>query len=373
MLRGTSWPRVVHFRPRRPSRRGPSRVLRFTTIGACGLLFLTGACAGASGEPPASPVAVEPVPVEAPPSAAAGQLPPLDATEQRLARDLRQYVEILSGLGQRNTDDPLSHADAIDWVSGILEGFGYTVDRQGFTFGDEVVQNLVVHVPGLRRGDEVVVIGARLDTRPGSGGADDNASGVAALLCLARELIGKRALRSIELVWFSDGSARRDTNGSGSRAFLEHFAKETSQIAAMVELHGLGFYSDAPGSQRTPNEFASGDPNGDFVAVFGYVQHAALWDGFTVAFTAAASLPVRRFTMLDESPLPSAHVDFARAGLPTLLITDTQSWRNPDFGVAADTPERLDYERMARVVAALQRALHTVYGPFDEPPEAPNP
>lgn len=348
-------------------------MLRFTSAGSCGLLFFIGACAPASGEPPDGPVAVASVPLEAETPAPAAQLSPLDATERRLAHELRQHVETLSGLGQRNTDHPLSHADAIDWVSGTLEGFGYTVDRQGFTFGDEVVQNLVVHVPGLRRGDEIVVIGARLDTGPGSGGADDNASGVAALLCLARELVGKRALRSIELVWFSDGAARRDAGGSGARAFLEHVAKGTSQIAAMVELHGLGFYSDAPGSQRTPDEFASGDPKGDFVGVFGFVQHAALWDGFTAAFTEAASLPVRRFTMLDESPLPSAHVEFARAGLPTLLVTDTQSWRHPDFGAAADTHERLDYERMARVVAALPRALHAVYGSFDELPTDPSP
>jgi hypothetical protein len=293
-------------------------------------------------------------------------------TEVGLEAELRQHVVALQEIGERNVDHPLRLAEATDWVVGVLEGYGLQANRQGYSFGDEVVQNLVVHVPGLRRGDHVVVVGARFDSPVGSVGADDNASGVAALLCLARRLAGKRPSRSVELVWFADAASRRDTAASGAAAFTARVKSDQTKITAMIELHGLGAFNDAPNSQRELVGALGMGETADFIGVATYPEHAVLSEYFTTAFERAASLPVRRLVSFSDAPpvAGAAHGDFLAAGFPSLLVFDTHTARHPGFGGPSDTLEALDFARMARVVAGLEQAILALAGPIGEAPLA---
>jgi hypothetical protein len=100
-----------------------------------------------------------------------------------------------------------------------------------------------------------------------------------------------------------------------------------------------------------------------------YPEHAIVSEHFLAALEDNASLPVVRFTAFsDNVPVPNAvHADFLAAGIPAMLVYDTQGLRYPQFGTANDTPEHLDYERMARAVAGLGHAVLKLAGGFAEP------
>ncbi len=343
-------------------------------------------CAASCATPRSSvPLQVEPPDQGAATSSLAAEaeplrpLPPLTERERELARQLHAYVAELDEIGERNVAHPLELADATDWIVTQASSYGFEVRRQGFSVGDEVVQNLVVHVPGLRRGDHSVVVAARLDSPNGAGGSDDNASGVAALLCLTKAFVNKRALRSIDFVWLADGGGRERADGLGAQVFLDALKKEQRTVTAMVELHGLGAFADAPDSQQPLPGQPLTDSVARFIALSTYPQHANISDHFHAAFADSATLPVARFVELSDgadAAGQSAHLVFLAAGYPAMLVHDTHRYRYADWGGAGDTAERLDYERMARVVAALEPAILALSGPLGEPPreagEAPD-
>jgi Peptidase family M28 len=297
-------------------------------------------------------------------------LPPLTELERGIASELRERVQTLTGFGSRNVAEPLSYADATDWIAGQLEGMGFAVERQGFVVGDEVAQNLMVHTPGLRLGFERIVVVARVDSARGSVGADDNASGVVALMSLAQRYFGKRTQRTIDWVWLADAGGRAQPEAMGAVHFLKLATEKKASLRAMVEVHGLGAYNDAPGSQRYADALPGVGDSGNFIAWVSYPEHALISDHFGVAFGSRLSLPVQRFTGLsDNPPVPlGAQRAFLERGIPSLLVYDTQSLRYPDFGTPKDTAERLDYERMARVVVGLHDGISTLAGGFGEAP-----
>ncbi len=333
---------------------------------AIGAALVWGAFAGCATTQSADPVRPQPPSPEPSPQSPVQQaeaLAPLSAEQQEIAIELRHHLARLGEIGQRNVAHPLELADATDWVASELEGYGFVVRRQGFSVGDEVVQNLIVHIPGLRRGDHSVVIGARLDSPDGAGGADDNGSGAAALLCLAKRFIGKRALRSIDFVWFADGASRSRVDSLGAKAFLNGVQADKQTVTAMIELHGIGVFSDAPGSQAPLPDQPQADSTAQFIALSTYPQHAAVSDHFFAAFSRAATLPVARFVHLSDGADDSgqsAHLAFLAAGYPAMLVHDTHARRYEAWGTQADSAERLDFERMARVVTALQEGIFSV-------------
>ncbi len=308
-----------------------------------------------------------------PPSAPT--LPPLTAEELRWVEPLRRDILALTQVGARNIDDPLALADAIDWLSTRLTDEGLAVQRQGFSHGDEVQQNLLVRFPGLRLGNQSIVVGARLDSALGSPGADDNASGAAVLLCLARRFKDQRHLRTLDIVWFTDASGRRDRAASGASAYVEAAKKdETRSIRAMLELNGVGVYSSEPNSQRYDETLVHGRSVGDFVGFLSYPEHAQIAGGFRHALETQGSLPLSRFVVLsDASPVPdAAHTEFLRAGIPAMMLYDTHALRNPRFGGPRDTAEDLDYQAMARLVEGVGRALLELTGPAGQAPVTPH-
>jgi Peptidase family M28 len=338
----------------------------------CGLLLVAVALAacGAAQSDPVTPAAK---PASAQPSVsapAAPSLPPLSAEEKVLATELESNVTALTALGQRNVADPLRYADATDWISGKLEGMGYSVEHQGFVVGEELAQNLIVHTPGLRLGWERIVVVARMDSARGSVGADDNASGVAALLSLAQRYFGKRTLRTIDWVWLADAGGRENPSAAGAPKFLELAKEKTATLRAMVELNGLGAYADAPGSQRYSDELPGSRPSADFVAWVSYPEHAAISDRFGEGFSSRASLPVQHFIGSSDAPpvALSAQWAFLEQGVPSVLVYDTQQLRYADFGTAKDTAERLDYERMARATLGVHDGVLALAGGFGEAP-----
>lgn len=298
---------------------------------------------------------------------AAMRLAPLSATEQQLERQLRADVAEVLSAGERHARNDWGLAVVTDNLAARLEGLELAVDREGFVGKDGALgQNLVVNLRGSGAEPEIVMLGTRFDSVPGSPGADDNASGVAALLAVARALKDRPRQRTLQLVWFSDASGREVPESMGAWQYLEGLAKRREDadfeeprtrgpFRACVEVHGLGVYSDAPNSQQYSEGMPPGHPIGEFVEVAAMAHDSALGGDLATAMRQASSVPIKGVTWLEPEATGAmtAFRAYGEHGCPAVLVSDTQKRRFSGFGTPEDTIERLDFGRLARAVNAL--------------------
>ena len=287
-----------------------------------------------------------------------GPVPQLTAEEQLVRDKLQGHVEMLAQqIGERN----VWNAEALDaaalYIRNTLEALGYPVAIQSFESRGMTVQNLEVELPGTTAPEEIVVVGAHYDSVPGGPGANDNASGVAALLEMARLLSGKSHARTLRLVAFvNEEQPFSYSEEMGSRVYAERSRQRNEQIKAMLSLETIGYYSDQPGSQQYPFPFNYFYP--DTANFIGFIGNLSSWrlvrqsiDAFraSTAFPSEGVAAPERVTGVGWSD----HWPFWRAGYPAIMITDTAFFRYQHYHQATDTPDKLDYQSLARVTRGL--------------------
>ncbi len=304
------------------------------------------------------------------PSSGVAPLPPLTPQEAALAPMLQREVTELVAIGERSSADGWLVAEATDHLAQRLEARGLLVRRRGFTFGDEVAQNLEVELGGGRRGDEVVIGFATFASPSGSPGANDSASGAAAIVALAELLAHTPLPRKLRLVLTSTAGPSAAPEAQGAFAYAQGLADDNQagrRVAAVVELRGLGAYSELAGSQQSPDALAALGlaelGPGNFIALVSTPDSAELASAAGTVFE-QASLPAKSWVLPPTEPfLQRAELrHFMGAGYPALLVTDTLQLRSADAGTARDTPDHLDYERMSRAVVAAGRLLVALAG-----------
>jgi hypothetical protein len=280
----------------------------------------------------------------------AGPLPPLREDEKRLAGRLRAHVEALAR-HERNTDldTPARYIEQAFAAQGLAPA------RQWFESGGRRVSN--VEVPC--RQSAYLVVGAHYDTVPGSPGADDNASGVAALIEIAR-LLGAERL-PVRFVAFANEELPYHMGPEmGSWVSARSARDRNERVVGMLSLEMLGYYREERGSQRYPpllNLFYP--PRGDYIAFVGDLGARTLIRRSIAAFRRHAKFPSEGVAAPAFVPgiTRSDHWSFRNNGFPALMVTDTAYNRNPNYHKASDTPETLDYERLARVTLGLAAML----------------
>jgi Zn-dependent M28 family amino/carboxypeptidase len=201
---------------------------------------------------------------------------------------------------------------------------------------------------------------------PGSPGADDNASGVAALIELARAARETRPARTIRLVAFVNEEPPFFYFGDMGSQIYAHAARQRGDdIRFMLSLEMLGCYSDRPGSQGYPPLFRFFYPNrGNFLAFVSNLKSRRALREVVAAFRAHSDFPAERLASPGIVPGVSwsDHLSFWRAGYPGIMVTDTAFYRYPHYHAPDDTPEQLNYPAMARAVSGLQRAIAALAG-----------
>ncbi len=297
-----------------------------------------------------------------PGSSWSGPLPPLTGKEQLIHDNLKRHVEELAGrIGERNVWRPEGLAAAAGYIRKTLEDAGYAVSVQPFTSRGLTVNNLEAVLPGHSAADEIIVAGAHYDSVAGTPGANDNASGVAALLELARLLAGKALPRTVRFVAFANEEAPffyGDEMGSNLYAARAHAQGE--RIEAMLSLETIGYYTDQPASQRYPFPFNFFYPDtGNFIGFVGNLSSWRLVRRAIGAFRASTAFPSEGVAAPSgiEGVHWSDHWSFWQAGYPAIMVTDTAPFRYPHYHSATDTPEKLDYTGLARVTGGLAEVI----------------
>jgi hypothetical protein len=282
-----------------------------------------------------------------------------DAENAALTAALRAHVVLLAeAIGERNFDNPAALDRAATYIEDTFEELGCKVERHSFEVWDGSVSNLECAFPGAATPEEIVVVGAHYDSAGGSPGANDNASGVAALLEVARRLSQPPRARTVRFVAFvNEEPPFFQTPRMGSFVYAESVAREPGRVVAMLSLETLGFYSDAPDSQSYPPLLGLLYPErGDFVAFVAnpasrsLVQRAIRTFRASGAAVASEGIAAPAFI---EGVAWSDHWAFWQHDIPAIMVTDTAFLRYREYHTPGDTPDRLDYPRMASVVQGL--------------------
>jgi len=282
-----------------------------------------------------------------------------------LIRALASHVHTLAGqIGQRNLYLPGSLSRAERYISSTLMSFGYTVGRQTYQVDGVDFVNLFVEIKGARQGDEIVVVGAHYDTVLGSPGANDNASGVAAMLELARQFKSHKPNRTLRFVAFANEEPPYfHTEHMGSYVYARWCRAQNEKIVAMISVETIGYFTDAPCSQYYPPPMGLFYPGrGDFIGVVGCTKYGWLVREIVKVFRDVGLIPVEggAFPAAIPGISWSDHWSFWQHGYPAVMITDTAPFRYPYYHSEQDTPDKLDYERLACVVLSLKGAIFSL-------------
>lgn len=274
---------------------------------------------------------------------------------------LEIHVRMLSEtLAPRDVGHPENLDRVAAYIGKAFAKAGGRVAEQPYRVGRSEYRNVIARFgPDAK---ERIVVGAHYDTAGPYPGADDNGSGVAGLIELAGRLADAPPAVAVELAaytleeppWF--GSERM-----GSAVHARALKAEGVALRAMFSLEMIGYFTDRPDSQSFPAPGLSlfYPSTGNFIAVVGKTGQGGLVRRIKAAMAGATPLPVHSIAAPRFLPgvALSDHANFWDQGYPAVMITDTAFFRNPHYHTRTDTPETLDYGRMAQVVEGVFAAV----------------
>lgn len=299
-----------------------------------------------------------------------GELPPLSAEEKRLTKILQKDVAALAGeIGERNAQRYAGLLGAADFIEKALREAGYEPRRQSWQVNGKWFYNIEAEIRGIIKEKEIFIVGSHYDSAPGCPGANDNASGTAATLALARYFAGKQATRTLRFVFLANEEPADQPRGeAGSVVYARGCAERREKIIAMLYLASLGYYSDQPGSQQYPLSMKFFYPRtGNFIGFIGNATSKNLVQAALGSFRENARFPSEGLVFPDstEELAISGSWPLRQQGYRALVVTDTAPFRYLHHHGGQDLPLQLNYEYMARVVAGLQKVI-TALAPLSE-------
>jgi len=275
----------------------------------------------------------------------------------RLESEVRELSEQLL---PRDQTHPSNLDRAAAYISARLAETGGRLSEQPFTISGNTYRNVICSFGP--QSNERIIVGAHYDSYHEYAAADDNASGVAGLIELARLLSRTNLPLQVDLVAYTlEEPPYFGTAHMGSVMHAQSLRKDGVKVKAMLSLEMIGYFSDAPDSQSFPVSLlrAFYPSRVNFIAVVGSSGEGGLARRVKRAMIGSSSLPVYSINAPRFVPGVdfSDHLSYWKAGYDALMITDTAFYRNHNYHTANDTAEKLDYHRMAMVVAGVYGAV----------------
>lgn len=277
---------------------------------------------------------------------------------------LQQTVEMLAvTIGVRDYEHYERLNQAANYIQKQLSALGYEMSDQKYVVGGREFRNIIAKSGPQDSSFPVLIVGAHYDSCDNPG-ADDNASGVAALIELARQLKDVKAKTPIWFVAFTNEEPPFFTTPDmGSRVFTKDLKARKQEVKAAVILEMLGYYSSGRNSQRYLPLMGMFYPNkGNFIAVVSNFSSRKIKNKLVKEFRKATDFPIEGVAAPETVPgiYFSDHWSFWQEKYPAIMITDTAYLRNPHYHKPTDLPETLNYQSMASVVHGLKRAIEVM-------------
>ena len=296
----------------------------------------------------------------------AGEPPTVTEAERDLAAQLRRHVTAIA-----SEPHNVAHYAALEksaaYIENELRTLGYTPVAQIYDVGGKSVRNIAVELapPGADASTPSIVVGAHYDSYGNAPGANDNGSGSAAVIELAR-LMKDVPLKDkrLRLVLFVNEEPPYDrTPDMGSYRYAKSLKDAGEKVVGMISLETIGAFSDKPGTQKYPSPF-----NLIFADVANFVAFVALPGGRSFlhevvgGFRRHAQFPTIGGTAPDfvDGVGWSDHWSFYVLGYPAIMITDTALFRYREYHTPGDLPDKVDYEKLARITIGIEKALRDI-------------
>jgi hypothetical protein len=286
---------------------------------------------------------------------------PLSPEDIDLRAELKSDVQTLAGqIGERNMEHYSQLNAAAAFIENSFSRAGLQPRRDSYDLHGRACHNIEAEIGGARPG--IILIGAHYDSVFGSPGANDNGSGVAAMLALARRFAGKPLQHTLRFVAFvNEEPFYFLSDQMGSFVYAGRCKARGDRISAMISLETIGYFSDAPDSQAYP---APGlgvfyPSVGNFIGFVSNVPSRNLLRCAIASFRKHAKVPSEGAALPGFIPGVSwsDQWSFWQHGYPGIMITDTAPFRYPHYHSAADTPDKLDYDRFALVVSGMEKVI----------------
>lgn len=274
--------------------------------------------------------------------------------------NLHQHVGFLSvTIGERHLWKGGSLERTVDYIESAFTSFGYPVKRQIYSCYGKHVSNLIAEKKG--EDETAVVIGAHYDTVPGTPGADDNASGVAGLLELARLHRDHSSPKTLLFVAFANEEPPCfGFSNMGSMVYAKSLREEGRPVEVMVSLEMIGYFRpERIQNYPVPAMSLFYPKTGDFIGVVGNFRSAKYVSLFRKGIRKHSALNARSLTAPEffGGINLSDNYSFWRHGYRAIMVTDTSFFRNPNYHQETDTHDTLDFRRMAEVVKGIHLTL----------------
>jgi hypothetical protein len=295
-----------------------------------------------------------------------GPLPAATSEERDVAGRLETHVRAIA-----SEPHNLEHYEALEraalHIERVLEGLGYPIERQVFTARGQPVHNIAATREARLAGEgtSTLVVGAHYDSYGNAPGANDNGTGVAAVLELARLLRDWQGERTrVRFVLFvNEEPPYYRTDDMGSLHYARLLSERGEAVSGMISLETLGAFSDRPGSQSYPPPLGLVFPStADFIAIVGLTGSRGFLHEVVASFRRHTAFPSIGGVAPDMVPGIgwSDHWAFGKYGYPAIMVTDTALYRYPHYHRPSDTPDKIDYARLARITKGLERVLRDI-------------
>lgn len=289
---------------------------------------------------------------------------PLSPAELELRSELIADVQTLAGeIGERNMHRYSQLNAAADFIENSFGRAGLTARRDTYELQGRACHNIEVEVRGAD--PKILLVGAHYDSVFGSPGANDNGSGVAALLALARRFATKSHTHTLRFVAFvNEEPPYFQTEQMGSFVYASRCKARGDQIPAIISLETIGYFSDAPHSQIYPAAVLGPfyPSAGNFIGFVGNISSRSLLRRALAHFRKEAKLPSEGAALPSFIPgvAWSDQWSFWQHGYRGIMLTDTALFRYPHYHAVTDTPDKLDYDRFALVVSGVEKMIEAL-------------
>lgn len=296
-----------------------------------------------------------------------GVPPSLSEEERQLSGRLMRHLDKLCiEIGERNQNRHRNLERAASYIAETFESAGYVVEEQVYEIDGLPYRNIEARLEGTGSPGDVLVVGAHYDTVPGCPGADDNGTGIAALLELARSMSRAKPSSTVRFVAFTNEEYPFFwSERMGSFLYARRCKENGERITGMIALETLGYYRDEKGSQTYPIPvFGLLPDRGDFLFFVGRMSSRDFIARSIGSFRRYALIPSRGIAAFDcfEDISRSDNYCFDLNGYQSFMVTDTANFRNPNYHRGSDLPVTLDRDRYTRAVTGLHNMLLDLSG-----------